>query len=149
MRTAFRVWAAEKITASWAACEAALAHRGGNVVEQAYARTDWYAERVGLMSHGQISYSRRPRPSIQRRTEAGSSNPSCFFCVPLRSFQRRSGARRPSSENPMRTDSGRGPLSGLFALFNQAAFLHGVDSYLVAIGFVLELSSNCVESQDE
>ena len=49
MRTAFRVWAAEKTTASWAACEAALAHRVGNAVEQAYARTDWYAERVGLM----------------------------------------------------------------------------------------------------
>ena len=49
MRTAFRVWAAERTTASWAACEAALAHRVGNAVEQAYARTDWYAERVGLM----------------------------------------------------------------------------------------------------
>ncbi len=49
MRTAFRVWAAEQTSASWAACEAALAHRIGDSVAQAYMRSDMLDERRGLM----------------------------------------------------------------------------------------------------
>ena len=48
-RTSFRVWAAECSGASWEASEAALAHRVGNAVAQAYARTDWLDERRPLM----------------------------------------------------------------------------------------------------
>lgn len=48
-RTSFRTWAAEQSSASWAACEAALSHRLGNIVEQAYVRTDMLDERRGLM----------------------------------------------------------------------------------------------------
>ena len=49
MRTAFRMWSAEKTSASWAACEAALAHRVGDSVAQAYMRSDMLDERRGLM----------------------------------------------------------------------------------------------------
>ena len=48
-RTSFRTWAAEQSGASWAACEAALSHRLGNIVEQAYVRTDMLDERRELM----------------------------------------------------------------------------------------------------
>ena len=49
MRTAFRMWSAEKTRASWAACEAALAHRVGDSVAQSYMRSDMLDERRGLM----------------------------------------------------------------------------------------------------
>ena len=48
-RSAFKTWAVEKTSVSWEASEAALAHQVGNTTERAYARTDWYAERVPLM----------------------------------------------------------------------------------------------------
>ena len=49
MRTAFRMWSVEKTSASLAACEAALAHRVGDSVAQAYMRSDMLDERRGLM----------------------------------------------------------------------------------------------------
>ena len=48
-RSSFRSWAAEQTSASWAACELALAHRPGNAVEKVYLRVDLLGERRGLM----------------------------------------------------------------------------------------------------
>ena len=49
MRSSFRDWAAEQSSASWAVCEAALAHSIGSSTEQAYARTDYLEQRRELM----------------------------------------------------------------------------------------------------
>ena len=48
-RSSFRSWAAECSGASWAACEAALAHNVGNGVEASYMRSDLFIQRRGLM----------------------------------------------------------------------------------------------------
>ena len=49
MRTVFKVWAMETTATPWAVGEAALAHRLGNSVESAYARTDLLEKRRPLM----------------------------------------------------------------------------------------------------
>ena len=49
LRSSFRDWAAECSGASWAVCEAALAHTIGNSTEQAYMRSDLFAQRRKLM----------------------------------------------------------------------------------------------------
>ena len=48
-RSSFRDWAAEQSGASWAVCEASLAHSIGNSVEQAYMRSDLFDKRRELM----------------------------------------------------------------------------------------------------
>ena len=48
-RSSFRNWAAEKSGASWAVCEASLAHSIGSSTEQAYMRSDLLASRRELM----------------------------------------------------------------------------------------------------
>ena len=48
-RSAFRDWAAENTSATWAAMELSLAHRVGNDVERAYARSDLLEQRRKLM----------------------------------------------------------------------------------------------------
>ena len=48
-RSSFRVWAAECSGASWAVCEASLAHSIGSSTEQAYMRSDLLASRRELM----------------------------------------------------------------------------------------------------
>ena len=48
-RSSFRDWAAEKSGASWAVCEASLAHSIGSSTEQAYMRSDLLASRRELM----------------------------------------------------------------------------------------------------
>lgn len=48
-RASFRTWAEERTDASWAACEAALAHRVGGPVARAYIRSDLLEERRELM----------------------------------------------------------------------------------------------------
>ncbi len=48
-RTAFRTWASEKTNAEHAVMELCLAHRVGNAVERAYARSDLLAKRRRLM----------------------------------------------------------------------------------------------------
>lgn len=48
-RTSFRTWAQERTTAAHEVAEAALAHRIGNSVSQAYARSDMFEKRRDLM----------------------------------------------------------------------------------------------------
>lgn len=48
-RSAFRDWASEQTSAPHAVCEAALAHTVRNPVEAAYARSDLFEKRRGLM----------------------------------------------------------------------------------------------------
>ena len=48
-RSSFRNWAAEKSGASWAVCEASLAHSIGSSTEQAYMRSDLLDQRRELM----------------------------------------------------------------------------------------------------
>ena len=48
-RSSFRDWAAECSGASWAVCEASLAHSIGSSTEQAYMRSDLLARRRELM----------------------------------------------------------------------------------------------------
>ncbi len=48
-RSSFRNWAAEQSGASWAVCEASLAHSIGSSTEQAYMRSDLLARRRELM----------------------------------------------------------------------------------------------------
>ena len=54
-RSSFRVWAAERTSASHAAMELALAHSVGSAVEQAYMRSDLLEQRRTLM-HEWASY---------------------------------------------------------------------------------------------
>ena len=54
-RSSFRVWAAERTSASHAAMELALAHTVGSAVEQAYMRSDLLEQRRTLM-HEWASY---------------------------------------------------------------------------------------------
>ena len=49
MRAAFRSWAQEQTSASWAACELSLAHSIGNATELAYARSEMLTQRRELM----------------------------------------------------------------------------------------------------
>ena len=49
MRAAFRSWAQEQTSASWAACELSLAHNTGSQTEMAYARADMLTQRRELM----------------------------------------------------------------------------------------------------
>ena len=49
MRAAFRSWAQEQTSASWAACELSLAHSIGNATELAYARAEMLEQRRALM----------------------------------------------------------------------------------------------------
>ena len=49
MRAAFRSWAQEQTSASWAACELSLAHSIGNSTELAYARAEMLEQRRALM----------------------------------------------------------------------------------------------------
>ena len=48
-RTSFKTWCMETTDTPWAVGEAALAHTLGNSTEQAYARTDLFDRRRGLM----------------------------------------------------------------------------------------------------
>ena len=48
-RTSFKTWCMEQTETPWAVGEAALAHTIGNSVEAAYARTDLFDKRRGLM----------------------------------------------------------------------------------------------------
>ena len=48
-RSSFRVWAAEKTSADWAAMELCLAHAVGSSVERSYARSDLLEKRRRLM----------------------------------------------------------------------------------------------------
>lgn len=48
-RTSFRTWAQERTNFPREVAEAALAHRSGDAVEQAYARSDVFAKRVKMM----------------------------------------------------------------------------------------------------
>ena len=48
-RTSFKTWCMEETDIPWAVGEAALAHSLGNSTEQAYARTDLFERRRGLM----------------------------------------------------------------------------------------------------
>ena len=48
-RTSFRTWALERTNAPWAVAEAALAHTLGDATEAAYARSDLFERRRGLM----------------------------------------------------------------------------------------------------
>ena len=48
-RSTFKDWSIEVVGVDWAIGEAALAHRLGDTMESAYARTDLFARRVGLM----------------------------------------------------------------------------------------------------
>ncbi len=50
MRSTFRDWCSEVAHAPREISEAALAHRTGNAVEQAYARSDLFDRRVPLMN---------------------------------------------------------------------------------------------------
>ena len=54
-RSSFRIWAAERTSASHAAMELALAHSVGSAVEQAYMRSDLLEQRRTLM-HEWVSY---------------------------------------------------------------------------------------------
>ncbi len=54
-RSSFRIWAAERTSASHAALELALAHSVGSAVEQAYMRSDLLEQRRTLM-HEWVSY---------------------------------------------------------------------------------------------
>ena len=49
LRTAFKTWCMETTDTPWAVGEAALAHTLGNSTEQAYARSDLFQRRRGLM----------------------------------------------------------------------------------------------------
>ncbi len=49
MRAAFRSWAQEQTSASWAACELSLAHSIGSATELAYARAEMLEQRRALM----------------------------------------------------------------------------------------------------
>ncbi len=49
MRAAFRSWAQEQTSASWAACELSLADSIGNATELAYARAEMLEQRRALM----------------------------------------------------------------------------------------------------
>lgn len=49
-RSTFKVWATERTHYDWSLSEAALWHKLGNKVEQAYARTDMIEQRQALMS---------------------------------------------------------------------------------------------------
>ena len=48
-RTSFRTWTMEQTDTSWEVAEAALAHRLGDAVAQAYARSDLFGQRRTLM----------------------------------------------------------------------------------------------------
>ena len=48
-RTTFKTWCIEQTDTPWAVGEAALAHTLGNSTEQAYARSDLFQRRRGLM----------------------------------------------------------------------------------------------------
>ncbi len=48
-RTSFRTWTMERTDTSWEVAEAALAHRLGGAVAQAYARSDLSEQRRTLM----------------------------------------------------------------------------------------------------
>ena len=54
-RSSFRIWAAERTSASPAAMELALAHSVGSAVEQTYMRSDLLEQRRALM-HEWVSY---------------------------------------------------------------------------------------------
>jgi integrase len=49
-RATFRTWAQEQTDTPWEVAEAALAHKLGNAVEQAYARSDLFEKRKQLMA---------------------------------------------------------------------------------------------------
>ncbi len=49
LRASFRTWAAEATDARWEIAEACLAHRVGDDVERAYARTTFFEKRKALM----------------------------------------------------------------------------------------------------
>lgn len=48
-RTSFRTWAQERTTFPREVAEAALAHLSGDAVERAYARSDVFEKRRGMM----------------------------------------------------------------------------------------------------
>ena len=48
-RTSFRTWTMEKAETPWEVAEAALAHRLGDAVAQAYARSKLFPQRIPLM----------------------------------------------------------------------------------------------------
>ena len=48
-RMSFRTWTMEQTDTSWEVAEAALAHRLGDAVAQAYARSDLFERRCTLM----------------------------------------------------------------------------------------------------
>ena len=48
-RSSFKDWVIEQTNTPWAVGEAALAHTLGNSTEQAYARSDLFERRRGLM----------------------------------------------------------------------------------------------------
>ena len=50
LRSSLRTWAAEATSYPSEVCEAALAHENKNKVESAYARTDYFDQRRGLMN---------------------------------------------------------------------------------------------------
>ncbi len=63
MRTSFRTWAQEQTNFPFEVCEAALAHRIGDSVSQAYARSNVYAKREKLMA-AWSSYLTAPRGEV-------------------------------------------------------------------------------------
>lgn len=48
-RSSFKDWTLSETSYTWAVSEAALAHNLGNSLESAYARTDLFERRRGLM----------------------------------------------------------------------------------------------------
>ena len=58
-RSSFRTWAAEQTNASHAVMELCLSHAVGSAVEQAYARSDLFDKRRGLMQRWGGVYRRR------------------------------------------------------------------------------------------
>ena len=64
-RSSFRIWAAERTSASHAAMELALAHSVGSAVEQAYMRSDLLEQRRTLM-HEWVSYLETDQIQVDR-----------------------------------------------------------------------------------
>ena len=62
-RTSFRTWTMEQTQAPWEVAEAALAHRLGSAVVQAYARSDLFEQRRTLMQR----WGGLPRWPVRRR----------------------------------------------------------------------------------
>ena len=65
MRTSFRVWAQEQTNFPREVAEAALAHKVGDAVEQAYARSDVFEKRRKMME-AWASYLEAQRGEIVR-----------------------------------------------------------------------------------